>query len=202
MEQVINGFGYIMEPEAINGEVWRDVAGYNDYQVSNHGRVRTCNRVSLSRNRKTYRICSGHIVRQHQNRKGYMKVHLYKDGQRQGFSVHRLVAIAFVVGYAPGLVVNHLNEIKTDDRAINLEWCTNQENINYGTARQRISKALTNNPHRSKEVQAFSKDSGDWIATFPSQREAARQLGCTLSMIQKCINNEHRTFKGLLFVSQ
>lgn len=195
------GYWKKLEPEAMNGEVWHKVIGY-DYQVSSYGRIRTCDHVQLSRNRKTYRICSGQIVRQHQNRQGYLKVHLYRGNERKSFFVHRLVAEAFVRGYASGLVVNHLNEIKSDNRAINLEWCTPKENANYGTARQRQSEAMTNNPKRSKPVQAFCKDTGSWIKTFPSQREAARQLDCALSTIQKCINRPKRTYRGLLFISQ
>ena len=195
--------GYWMNtaPEAIDGEVWRIVKGYEAYMVSNYGRIKTCDHVQLSRNRKAYRICSGQIIRQSTNGYGYLKVRLYGKSGKRCFNVHRLVAEAFVKGYAPGLVVNHLNEIKTDNRAINLEWCTPKENTNYGTAPQRRSKSLTNNPKRSKPVEAFCNITGQWIATFPSQREATRQMKCPLSTIQRCINRQKRAYKGFIFIS-
>lgn len=64
--------------------------------------------------------------------RGYLRVS-FSDGHRNytHYEVHRLVALHFVPGYKEGLVVNHKNEIKTDNRAENLEWCTYQYNLNY-----------------------------------------------------------------------
>ena len=45
--------------------------------------------------------------------------------------VHRLVAYAFCEGYEPGMQVNHINEVKTDNRASNLEWVTASYNQNF-----------------------------------------------------------------------
>lgn len=201
-EVMEKGYWKYTEPELITGEYWRDIKGFDAYQVSNYGRIRTRDYVQMSRNRKAYRICSGQIVQQHKMNKGYLKVQLYGKDGKQNLYVHRLVAEAFVRGFSSGLVVNHLNEIKTDNRAINLEWCTPKENSNYGTARQRISKAMTNNPKRSKPVEVFCKVTGQWITTFPSQREAARQLNCPLSTIQRCIGHHKRAYKGFIFISQ
>ena len=200
MKQMIKGYWKNTDPDTIIGEVWRNIKGY-DYQVSNYGRVRKCDRVRHSRNHKTFMVCSGPIIRQHQNGRGYLKVHLHRGHERKSICVHRLVAHAFVSGYVPGLVVNHLNEIKTDNRSSNLEWCTSRENINYGTARKRIVKALTNNPKISKPVEAFCKDTGALVTTFPSQRETARQLRRALSTIQRCINNPQKTIMGLILMT-
>lgn len=199
---MVKGFWTYTEPETMHGERWQSIKDFANYMVSNYGRVKTCERVSLSKNLQTYRIRSGQIIKQRQMRKGYLVVDLHKDCQRKTVFVHRLVAEAFVSGNAPGLVVNHLNEIKTDNRALNLEWCTPKENSNYGTARQRLSEAMTNNPKRSKPVDAFSGDTGRWIATFPSQRETARQLHCHLSTVQSAINRQKRVCKGLILISQ
>lgn len=195
------GYWRVSDPKSITGELWKKVDGY-DYLISNYGRVRPCDHVQLSPGGKSYRIVSGKIMRQHQTRKGYLKVHLSGKEGKRSFYVHRLVAEAFVTGYAPGLVVNHLNEIKTDNRALNLEWCTSKENSNYGTAKQRLSKALINNPYSSKPVQAFCKDSGLLVATFPSQRETARQLNYALSTVRRYIDDQNRTIKGLVLVSR
>lgn len=59
--------------------------------------------------------------------RGYLEVRL---GNKH-FKIHRLVAMAFVEGYKPGLVVNHLNEIRTDNRPENLQFCERGYNVLY-----------------------------------------------------------------------
>lgn len=111
-------------------EVWKDIKGFEGrYQVSNMGRVRSLDR--WSRNKRPF-LVKGMILHPSINRNGYFRTSLY-DGNRKAkhYEIHRLVAIHFVPGYQKGLVVNHINEIKTDNRAENLEWCTYKYNLNY-----------------------------------------------------------------------
>jgi len=63
---------------------------------------------------------------------GYLKVRLY-GGNANGSNaaIHRLVAKAFCPGYRDGLVVNHIDGDKHNNRAENLEWCTQQENVRH-----------------------------------------------------------------------
>ena len=67
--------------------------------------------------------------------KGYECVKLCKDGKYKKFSVHRLVAMAFIINPKPNEwnQVNHKNENKSDNRVCNLEWCDNKYNCSYGT---------------------------------------------------------------------
>ncbi len=62
---------------------------------------------------------------------GYLQVNLYRAGRPVHFYVHRLVADAFLGPIKPGLVVNHKNGIKTDNRASNLEITTVEENLRH-----------------------------------------------------------------------
>jgi len=72
---------------------------------------------------KPARILSGEI-----GNSGYHMTNIYIGKKRCRYLTHRLVARAFVAGYAPHLSVNHINGIKTDNRASNLEWVTLSEN--------------------------------------------------------------------------
>ena len=115
----------------MENEIWKDVQGFEGrYQVSNMGRVRSIDR--LIETEHPY-IRKGEMLKPSMNKgRGYLRVSL-SDGHRNytHYEVHRLVALHFVPGYKEGLVVNHKNEIKTDNRAENLEWCTYQYNLNY-----------------------------------------------------------------------
>lgn len=112
-------------------EIWRDVVGYEGlYQVSNWGRV------------KSYLRGKERILKPVLENNGYYSVNLYKKGKLKKFSLHRLVVETFLGEISSGLVVNHLNEIKTDNRLENLEIVTQRENVNHGTRNMRISEAL------------------------------------------------------------
>lgn len=106
----------------INKEEWRYIEGSKDCYVSNLGRLKRGN---------------GSIIKQH-NLKGYMKS--YIPGIGKLVFVHRLVADAFIENDDPQnkTIVNHINCIKNDNHAENLEWCTHKENsdhaIKTGTA--------------------------------------------------------------------
>lgn len=109
-------------------EVWKDVVSYEGlYKVSNIGRVK-----SLKGTEK--------ILKTHQVRDGYLTVMLYKDKIPKRMSVHRLVAIAFIPNKNNYPFVNHKDENKKNNHVENLEWCTNEYNMSYGTLGERISE--------------------------------------------------------------
>lgn len=69
-------------------EIWKDIEGYETYQVSNLGRVRSLNYLN------TGRVV---VLALNQNKKDkYLYAHLHKNAKRKSFKVHRLMAIAFL----------------------------------------------------------------------------------------------------------
>ena len=99
-------------------EIWKPIPGYEEYEVSNKGRVR-----SLKNEGKQMSFVK--------NPKGYMRVKLCKFGKERRFLVHRLVGMAFVPGYDESLQINHLNGIPDDNRPENLEWCNGSRNLQH-----------------------------------------------------------------------
>lgn len=66
------------------------------------------------------------------NERGYMKVNLYdSQGKCKKKYIHRLVAEAFIPNPDNKPNVNHINCDVKDNRLINLEWCTQSENIKH-----------------------------------------------------------------------
>lgn len=118
-------------------QIWRDIPNYEGlYQVSNTGRVRSLN---YRRTAKTK------VRKQGTNKLGYKNVNLCKDGKRKGYLVHRLVAQAFIPNPNNYPVVNHKDENPSNNTVWNLEWCTQEYNINYGNCKQKIKEAKSDN---------------------------------------------------------
>lgn len=148
----------------MKNEEWRDVVGYEGrYQISSMGRLK-----SLERKDCLGRTVKERILKPRTNRGGYLKVGLRAGGKQKMFLVHRLVCEAFHENPDNKPQVNHLNEIKTDNRASNLEWCTRKKNINHGTRNERVAKTL------SKPVGQYTRD-GELVKIWPSATEAERQ---------------------------
>ena len=171
-------------------EVWKDIEGYKGlYQVSNMGRIKSLN---------YHRTGKEKLLRLGTNTKGYLQVVLYKDGKAKCCKVNRLVALAFVPNDDPEnkIQVNHINdENKTDNRAVNLNWMTPKENINWGTRNERVSQKMVNHPDMSKPIIQMTLD-GQVVAIWPSTREIERKNGFNQSNICQCCQGKRKTTNG------
>jgi len=105
-----------------DNEVWKTIENYDNYEVSNLGKVR---------NKITQRILK------HSCRGGYQVVGLSKQGTTgKTTTVHRLVALAFIPNPENKAQVNHIDKNRSNNVVSNLEW----------------NSALENNIHRSNGV--------------------------------------------------
>ena len=176
----------------MNTEVWKDIRGYEGlYEVSDLGRVRslgrTCNSKNGSKQQKRVKILVQEITVY-----GYCRVRLFNhDGKAKHFAVHRLVMAAFMG--ESDLQVNHKNEIKTDNRLVNLEYVTPCENSNYGTRNQRISKIVTGK--HVKPVAQIGED-GAVMRVFSSRTDAERATGIEASKIGNCCSGTRQRAGG------
>ena len=74
----------------------------------------------------------GKILKGCIDRCGYKEVCLSLGGKQKSVLVHRLILKTFKpCNNMENLDVNHINGDKTDNRLINLEWCTRSENIKH-----------------------------------------------------------------------
>jgi len=183
-------------------EVWKDIDGYeNLYQVSNKGRIK-----SLERYRKTKHLSgvnSGYIQKEliksqkklKPNKTSnvsscYMQVTLCKNGNSKIFSVHRLVANAFIPNRHNKPYVNHLDGNRENNDASNLEWTTNRENQIHAVFN-------INNGLNAKQVVALNKKTMKKEIEFKSMTDASKWLlknnktkdkTCLTGIIKSCKN--------------
>lgn len=79
------------------------------------------------------------------NRKGYLRLWLYKNQKRREFKIHTLVAMTFK-GFIPcGMkeLIHHLDEIKLNNHELNLEVTTNRKNVSHSIKnKERSSKFI------------------------------------------------------------
>ena len=119
-------------------EIWKDIKGYEKlYQVSNLGNVR---RIKFINNRtQKDKIKMLKLIK---DKKGYLKINLWKNNKSKMFLVHRIVAETFILNPNNLPQVNHKDENKSNNCVENLEWCSQRYNNNYGNRLNNIRKKL------------------------------------------------------------
>jgi hypothetical protein len=132
-----------------------------------------------------------------EEKNGYLRVKLSKNGKTKKCRVHRLVAEAFLDNPEKKPEVNHIDEDKTNNQVENLEWIWHKDNINHGTHNERSAKANTNGK-MSKRVLQLSL-SGDLIREWPSTQECGRN-GFNQSHVAACCRGELPHYKGFLWM--
>lgn len=103
--------------------IWREIAGFPNYSISNYGEV--------------YSHFRGKIMSPKKHKLGYRFVVLCRGYERVPKYIHRLVAEAFIPNPNGYTEVNHKDEDKTNNIVTNLEWCDRFYNMNYGTLWER-----------------------------------------------------------------
>ena len=71
------------------------------------------------------------------------------------FSVHRLVAEAFIDNLNNYPCVNHIDSNRTNNKVENLEWCTHKENSQWALKTGRFDNMKTINSKRMKEREVW-----------------------------------------------
>lgn len=124
-----------------NLEIWKDAPGYEGlYKVSSHGRI-----ISLSI-RKHGQEMAPYI--QLNSKGGYKRYYFTKEGKKKAISGHIFVARLFVPNPLNLPEVNHIDNDRTNNHYLNLEWTTRKGNCEHASRqkRYRIAKGA-DSPH-------------------------------------------------------
>lgn len=155
---------------------WKPIVGFEErYLVSDSGQI-----WSLRKHR---------ALKPKIDRYGYETVVLSINGNPHYRTVHRLVAQAFVPNPNNLATVNHINEDKTDNRAVNLEWMSVADNDNHGTRNERMADKKCKSP-----VEQVFPD-GTTIR-YKGVKDASRKTGINRCCIAHCCKNTRKTAGG------
>lgn len=146
-------------------EQWRPIAGFPNYQVSNRGRV-----MNLMR---------GKVLGDRYNSHGYKQVKL----KGKYYTVHRLVALAFLDNPNNLPQVDHIDENKGNNDVSNLRWVTASQNIRH-SAHQ-----------KSCQVKQLTLD-GKLIRIWNSSKQIEKETGYNHSYIIQCCKSKHKQAYG------
>lgn len=191
-------------------EIWRDIKGYKNYQVSNLGRIKSLKRNVPFTNRWGQRIThlqKERILKAKKQFNGYLAISLSNNGEHKTYLVHRLVAEAFILKTDNKSQVDHINGDKTDNRVENLRWVTPKENclnplwveksknVSEETRNKLSDKAKYSH---NKPVTQYTLD-GELVKEWPSAREVERQLGFNNGHISSCCLGKRKQANGYIW---
>ncbi|MBR3592179.1 MAG: HNH endonuclease [Clostridia bacterium] len=184
-------------------EIWRDIKGYKGlYQVSNLGNVKKLQRRILTKNNKML-MYEEMILKPSVNSAGYYRVILIdKNGNKNRFFVHRLVATAFCPQKPNCNIVNHKDCNPKNNNSNNLEWVTQSENIKFAikSNRMRFSKewyAQQSGTSKSKAVIRTNIKTGEKV--HYASISAAKKDGFNIADIAECCKGKRNYHKGFLW---
>jgi hypothetical protein len=178
---------------------WKKIPGYSSYEVSTDGEIKTYNWKNTGQER---------IMKPALDGSGYLRTMLKNDqGKIETVKVHRIVAKTFLPNPENKPQVNHINHIRTDNRLINLEWCTASENQKWSFTCKRRNITGERNPHtnlKDEDVIEMRKlwkhgrknkydENGQLCMT---RKELADKFGTTVDVVKNII--QKRTWKHLL----
>ena len=139
----------------------RDVVGYEGLYA-----VTSCGRVYSYRNE-----C---FLKPKREKNGYLRVQLCKNGEGKMYSLHRLVAQAYLPNPENLPQVDHIDNDKTHNYVNNLQWITSRDN---------------NRKSKNKAILQYDLD-GNFIKEWPSATDVGREVQTNIC---KCLKGKYKT---------
>lgn len=184
----------------MENEIWKPVIGYEGiYEVSSKGRVKSLARTVIKSN-GTPQKCKERILSAGLNSSGYAMVRLCKERKAKTYGVHLLVAEAFL-GHKPcgyTMVIDHINEVSSDNNLSNLRVIPQRENCHRSVSRSRgLPRGVSKSTHKEKPFVARIgiKNKELFLGRFATSNEASAAYE-SAKLVQNTIKqNEYKLLK-------
>lgn len=164
----------------MRSDLIKQITNYPDYWVGISGNI-----YSIKKGKEKQ-------LKQHIVGSGYVGVVLCKNGKCKSFSVHRLVAQAWIPNPNKFTDVDHINEDKTDNRKNNLRWLQHKTNCCL-----RSKNEIINNK-RKRVVYQYTLN-GDFVKKWDYLRQIEKELGYSHRNIVKCCRGKYRQSYGFIW---
>jgi len=182
-------------------EIWKDIEGFPGYQVSNKSRVKSLGRERVKiyegkyNGKEVIQNYKERILTPRLGNKGYLGVHLYNNGMKT-FSLHRLVALAFIPNPSGERTINHIDGNKLNNDLSNLEWMSVKENLQHAHSNGLINHSIGEDHYISKlsedDVRSIRKYSNEFKV---SQKLLGKMYCVSAGSIQNIV--ERTTWKHI-----
>lgn len=180
-------------------EIWKDIKEFEGYyQISNKGRVLSLERkVKSAISNSGYRTVNLRILKTRIDKYGYDTIILRRYNKDKHFTIHRLVAIAFIDNPNKYPSINHIDENKLNNTPENLEWCTVKHNNLYNNRQQLINEKLRE-VVKGKIILQYDLNM-NFIKEWRSLREIHRTLRFNRQEINKTCRKERDSYNGYIW---
>ena len=154
-------------------EIWKDIDGFENYQISNLGRIKSKERI-VSNSCRTY-VKKEEILKNHVMKSGYLAIVLRdKEQKKHLLKIHRLIAENFIPNPNNYTQVNHIDGNKANSAIENLEWCTPSQNTRHAIKSGLRRKCTNKSTQRIYKINPKTKDIEEIYENFV---EASKSIG-------------------------
>lgn len=130
-------------------EIWKKIDEFENYEISNFGRIRSLPRLKRNYNSKKPYFAGGKILKIN-IKSNYSLISLRVNGKSFSRTIHRLVAKAFISNPKNKPEVNHIDSNKHNNHVSNLEWATRDENLSHAIAND--LRPIGENHYKAKKI--------------------------------------------------
>lgn len=169
--------------KSLEGEEWKIITEFPEYQISSTGRIK----YPIRKGKKPYkkRIAYGG-----KSGDGYKVFEFRNNEYKRKIALHRIIAITFIDNPNGYKIVNHKDGNKTNNSIENLEWCSRSQNTQHAYDNNLISG--------KREIYQLDKNN-KIIKKWNTIKEAHQTLKLSRTSINAVLSGRNKTAGGFFW---